>query len=123
MRKIANFLVDKRLLLFIVSIIVAIASLVLMNFVTVNKDMTEYLPKDSDMSKGLDIMESILGLYIRKGGFALQFNVVSPDMLREAQINPEQYKNLQVRLCGWNVYFNDLEREVQNYLIEGMANV
>ena len=73
--------------------------------------------------EGLDIMESILGLYIRKGGFALQFNVVSPDMLRDAQINPEKYKNLQVRLCGWNVYFNDLEREVQNNLIEGMANV
>lgn len=73
--------------------------------------------------EGLDIMESILGLYLGEGGFALQFNVVSPDMLRDAQINPEKYKNLQVRLCGWNVYFTDLEREVQNNLIEGMANV
>jgi formate C-acetyltransferase len=72
---------------------------------------------------GLSVMESILSLYLDRGGFALQFNVVSPDMLRAAQSEPEKYKNLQVRLCGWNVYFTDLEREVQNNLIESMVNL
>ena len=74
-------------------------------------------------NEGLMIMESILKLYITGGGFGVQFNVVNPDDLRAAQSNPEGYKNLQVRLCGWNVYFNDLEREVQDNLIESMVNI
>ena len=44
-------------------------------------------------------------------------------MLRAAQNDPEKYKNLQVRLCGWNVYFADLETEVQNNLIDSMVNI
>ena len=54
---------------------------------------------------------------------SLQFNVLNAKILREAQKAPEKYKNLQVRLCGWNVYFCDLEREVQDNLIAGMKNV
>lgn len=73
--------------------------------------------------EGLEIMYSLLKLFIDEGGFAIQFNVVSPEMLRAAQNDPDKYKNLQVRLCGWNVYFTDLEREVQNNLIESMVNV
>ena len=68
-------------------------------------------------------MESLLNLYFAKGGFAVQFNVVSPDTLRAAQNEPDKYRNLQVRLCGWNVYFTDLEREVQNNLIDSMVNL
>ena len=73
--------------------------------------------------EGLSIMNSLLQLYLKNGGFAIQFNVVSPDMLRAAQNDPEKYKNLQVRLCGWNVYFADLETEVQNNLIDSMVNI
>lgn len=73
--------------------------------------------------EGLSVMESLLKLYIGDGGFAIQFNVVSPETLRAAQSNPEKYKNLQVRLCGWNVYFTDLEKEVQDNLIAGMVNI
>ena len=40
-----------------------------------------------------------------------------------AQREPEKYKNLQVRLCGWNVYFTDLEKEAQDNLINSMTNV
>ena len=43
--------------------------------------------------------------------------------MKAAQKNPEKYKNLQVRLCGWNVYFTDLEREVQNQLIETLYQI
>ena len=74
-------------------------------------------------SEGIGIMMSILKLYIAGGGFAIQMNVVSPETLREAQREPEKYKNLQVRLCGWNVYFTDLEKEAQDNLINSMTNV
>ena len=52
-----------------------------------------------------------------KGGFAVQYNVLNPQELKEAQKNPEKYKTLQVRLCGWNVLFNDLRRKEQDEFI------
>ena len=71
MKRISSFLVDKRLWFFFGSIIVAIVCLVLMNFVTVNKDMTKYLPKDSDMRTGLSIMEKEFPDSIQTEGFKL----------------------------------------------------
>ncbi len=73
--------------------------------------------------EGLSVMQALLNTYLAGGGFAIQFNVVSPETLIAAQKEPERYKNLQIRLCGWNVYFCDLEREVQDSLIKSMANV
>lgn len=70
--------------------------------------------------EGIEIMISILKTYFMKGGFAVHFNVIDPEVLKAAQKNPEKYKNLQVRLCGWNVYFTDLNTEMQNNLIASM---
>ena len=71
---------------------------------------------------GLEIMKSLLNVYLSGGGYALQMNVVGREILEKAQKEPEKYKNLQVRLCGWNVYFTELERAVQNQIIESMVN-
>ena len=53
MKGIASFLVDKRLILLILTVVAAAVSVVMLAFVTVNKDMTQYLPEDSDMRAGL----------------------------------------------------------------------
>lgn len=70
---------------------------------------------------GIEIMISILKTYLKKGGFAVHFNVIDPAALKAAQKNPQKYKNLQVRLCGWNVYFTDLNTEMQNNFIESLG--
>lgn len=70
--------------------------------------------------EGIGIMISLLKIFMAKGGFATHINVVSSETLKKAQKNPEKYKNLQVRLCGWNVYFTDLDIEMQNNLIKSM---
>lgn len=70
--------------------------------------------------EGICIMVSLLKTYFSKGGFAMHINVIDPETLKAAQKNPEKYKNLQVRLCGWNVYFTDLDTEMQNNLIQSM---
>ena len=36
---------------------------------------------------------------------------------RAAQEHPERYENLQVRVCGWNIRWNDLPREQQDAYI------
>lgn len=70
--------------------------------------------------EGLAIMVNLLKLYLKKGGFAVHLNVVSAETLRKAQREPDKYRNLQVRLCGWNVYFTDLDIDMQNHLIRSM---
>ena len=52
-----------------------------------------------------------LGLYF------VQFNVVSPETLREAQENPEKYRGLMVRVSGYSAYFVELYKEIQDDII------
>lgn len=70
--------------------------------------------------EGIQVMIDTLKLYLSRGGFSMQINVVSPETLKAAQKNPDKYRNLQVRLCGWNVYFTDLDTDSQNNLIKSM---
>lgn len=72
---------------------------------------------------GLNAMLGILKTYMKLGGLGIHFNVLDPKVLREAQINPEKYKNLQIRLCGWNVYFVNLNKEEQNSFIQRAEHV
>ena len=55
---------------------------------------------------------------MKNGGFAIQFNALNPAVLKKAQANPEKYQNLQIRLCGWNVYFVNLSRAEQDEFIK-----
>jgi len=38
-------------------------------------------------------------------------------MLKEAQAHPEQYKNLLVRVTGYNAYFVAIGKELQDEII------
>ena len=66
---------------------------------------------------GLDALVALLTTFMQKRGFAVQFNVLDVNTLRAAQEDPEKYKTLQVRLCGWNVRFCDLSRRDQDEYI------
>jgi formate C-acetyltransferase len=48
----------------------------------------------------------------------VQFNVVSADTLRQAQANPDEYRSLVVRVAGYSAYFTELDRELQNEIIQ-----
>ena len=50
-------------------------------------------------------------------------NVFSAEELRDAQLHPERYENLQVRVCGWSVRWNDLSRKQQDAYIRRAENV
>lgn len=67
--------------------------------------------------EGMNAFKSLLLSYMNQGGNAIHFNVLNPENLKDAQKNPEKYKNLQIRLCGWNVRFVDLSREEQDEFI------
>jgi len=55
--------------------------------------------------------------YIENGGTALQINMMDAEMLRDAQKHPQNYKNLLVRVTGYNAYFHAIGRELQDEII------
>jgi formate C-acetyltransferase len=55
--------------------------------------------------------------YFRLDGHHIQFNVVSAETLKDAQKNPEKYRDLIVRVAGYSDYFNDLGEDLQNEII------
>lgn len=91
MKKAANFLVEKRLWLFICSVAAVIACIVLVNFVTINKDMTKYLPKDSSMRAGLDIMNSEFPAATQEEGFKLMFEDLTDEQKNTIKAKLESY--------------------------------
>ncbi|GAB4305590.1 MAG: formate C-acetyltransferase/glycerol dehydratase family glycyl radical enzyme [Promethearchaeota archaeon] len=56
--------------------------------------------------------------YFQLGGMQMQLNVVTSDTLRDAMARPEAYRNLLVRISGYNAYFVTLNRDMQRELIE-----
>ncbi len=60
---------------------------------------------------------AFLRAYGERGGTALQINVLNPDTLRAAQVDPESYSNLLVRVTGYNAYFVMLGKEMQDEII------
>jgi len=67
--------------------------------------------------KGLDMMRVIVERYFKNGGCAIHFNIADIQELKDAQAHPEKYQNLQVRVCGWNVRWNDLPKKEQDAYI------
>lgn len=63
-------------------------------------------------------MIHLIDYYFSLGGMQMQFNVVSRDTLLRAQANPEKYQNLIVRVAGYSAYFVNLEKKVQQDIIE-----
>ncbi len=60
--------------------------------------------------------------YAHSGGTALQINMLDPDMLRDAQEHPQDYRHLLVRITGYNAYFTTVGRELQNEVIERVSH-
>jgi len=47
----------------------------------------------------------------------IQFNAVSEETLRDAQLHPEHHSDLVVRVAGYSAYFVDLSEGIQNFVI------
>jgi len=60
--------------------------------------------------------------YIDNGGTALQINMLDPEMLKDAQKHPADYRHLLVRVTGYNAYFTSIGRELQNEVIERISH-
>ena len=66
---------------------------------------------------GLKGLKDLVRSYFKLMGHHIQFNVVTADLLREAQAQPEKYRDLIVRVAGYSDYFVDCSTELQNEII------
>jgi len=69
-----------------------------------------------------DKFKAFLKGYSENGGTALQINILDPEMLKDAQDNPGDYRHLLVRVTGYNAYFTTVGRELQNEIIERVSH-
>ena len=69
--------------------------------------------EDGDLKNFVGLIRS----YFDQKGSHMQFNVVSRETLLDAQIHPEQYKHLVVRVAGYSALFTTLSKSLQDDII------
>lgn len=67
-------------------------------------------------------LTALIRSHFRFDGHHIQFNVVTAETLRKAQKNPENYRDLIVRVAGYSDYFNDLGKALQDEIIDRTEN-
>ena len=78
----------------------------------------KFAPTALEASGTLDKFSDMLKTYlVDLKGMEVQVNVVSAKMMRAAQKEPDQYKDLIVRMAGYSVRFVELSEEIQNDII------
>ena len=73
-------------------------------------------PNDSH-AETVEHLCSYAKAYSVLGGMQMQFNVVSSETMRAAMAHPDEYRDLMVRISGYNAYFTTLNKELQLELI------
>ncbi len=83
-----------------------------------NGNVVDFFVSPDLIEKYFDQFVIFLRSAIKVGFFEMQMNVVSSKILIAAQMNPELFPNLIVRVWGFSAYFCDLPYEYQNVLIQ-----
>ena len=81
--------------------------------------MNMKLPPDQlDTRQGRDSVLNLVKTLFDNGGYHIQFNVLDTEKLRDAQKHPENYRDLVVRVAGFSAFFCQLNKGVQDEIIE-----
>ena len=77
----------------------------------------KFHPSALEGKEGLRNLSALVRGYFDQKGMHVQFNVVSRDMLLDAQKYPDKYKNLVVRVAGYSAHFVSLDKVIQEDII------
>lgn len=96
MRKIARFIVSKRIPILVIGLVLTVACAVMAFFVNINYDLTAYLPKDFHTSKAIAIMNDEFGdvtdiSVVFKGIDSDTANVIYADLMKQDGVVSVQY--------------------------------
>ena len=78
----------------------------------------KFTPDVLEGEEGIDNLANYVRAYFNMDGHHVQFNVVNRELLLEAQKNPEEYKDLIVRVAGYSDHFRNLDKPLQDEIIE-----
>ncbi len=76
------------------------------------------LEGDAGLQKLADFLRAFTQLKLQH----VQFNVVNGDTLREAQLRPQDFAGLVVRVAGYSAFFVELSKEIQDDIIRRTAH-
>jgi pyruvate-formate lyase len=77
----------------------------------------KFSPSFFSSQDGIKKLGQLIRGYFSMNGHHVQFNVVTAETLRQAQKEPEKYRDLIVRVAGYSDYFNDLGKDLQDEII------
>ena len=77
----------------------------------------KFSPQIFEGEDSINKIVSLIRAYFKMDGHHIQFNVVDAETLRDAQMHPENYRDLIVRVAGYSDYFVDLTPELQEEII------
>ncbi len=83
--------------------------------VLLNQKVTPQLLASNENKRKLIML--IKAFFNQLDGYHVQYNVVSRDVLIEAQKQPEKHRDLIVRIAGYSAFFNALSKETQDDII------
>ena len=67
--------------------------------------------------EGTKVLAALIRTWCDLKIWHIQFNIVNTMTLKAAQLDPEKYRNLLVRVAGYSAYFVDLSDELQDEII------
>jgi len=70
-----------------------------------------------DNEENIKKLAQLIRTFFRLGGHHVQFNVISAELLREAQRMPQDFQDLMVRVAGYSDYFVNLPKGLQDEII------
>lgn len=97
---------DKRLWIFFIMVAITIASAICMPSVTINDDLTEYLPSDSNMSQGLEIMESEFSEAAQSYSAKLMFEGITEEQREKIKDELSVYEAVEEVQSDGSRYYN-----------------
>jgi pyruvate formate-lyase/glycerol dehydratase family glycyl radical enzyme len=74
-------------------------------------------PPSSMRGEGTEKMKQFIRGFFNQGGMQLQYNIIDAETLRQAQENPDDHRDLVVRVAGFSAYFVELYEDLQNEII------
>lgn len=89
------------------------------NYLTTNGSLlnSKFSPKSLEGQEGVNKMANYIRAFMKLKLQHIQFNVISVATLKDAQLHPENYKGLVIRVAGYSAFFTELSREIQNDII------
>lgn len=83
----------------------------------------KFTPQIFEDEMGIENILHLIRAYFKMDGHHIQFNVVNVETLRKAQKEPENYRDLIVRVAGYSDYFVNLGLNLQEEIIRRTEHI